>query len=286
MSEVETAGSVTASGEPEVVILPDPEACSQIAAERIAAALADAVAARGVAHWATTGGSTPTGIYRLLANAPLRDAVPWDSVELWWGDDRFVPRDHPLSNAKVADDVLLEIGAHSGQSGTGDYGIDVSAGRRPGAPIPAPNVHPVPTTEAIAESQDAERCAARYAEMLKADGPPIEDGWPVFDIVLLGVGPDGHILSVFPGSPTFDRTEVVLGVPAPTHVEPHVARVTLNPAVVGAARSVLVVSHGASKAEILGQILRGPRDPRRLPAQLARRRGATWLLDVAAARDV
>jgi 6-phosphogluconolactonase len=286
MSELETAGTVEASGEPEVVILPDPEACAQMAAERIAATLADAVGARGVAHWATTGGSTPTGIYRHLANPPLRDAVPWDAVELWWGDDRFVPRDHPFSNVKVADDVLLEIGAHSGQSGTGDYGIDVLAGRRPGAPIPVTNVHPVPTTEAIAEAQDADWCAARYAEMLKAGGPPIEDGWPVFDIVLLGVGPDGHILSVFPGSATFDRTEIVLGVPAPTHVEPHVARVTLNPAIVGVARSVLVVSHGAGKAEILGQILRGPRDPRRLPAQLARRPGATWLLDAAAARNM
>jgi 6-phosphogluconolactonase len=275
---------VTAPDEPEIVVLPDADACSRLAAERMVAALTEAVAARGRAHWATTGGSTPAGIYRQLATPPLRDAVPWDGVELWWGDDRFVPRDHPWSNAKVADDVLLEIAALSGESGTGDYGVDVLGGRRPGAPIPATNVHPFPTTEAIAEAQDTDWCAARYAATLDADGPPNEGGWPVFDIVLLGIGPDGHVLSVFPGSPTFDRSETAVGVPAPTHVEPHVARVTLNPAVVGAARSVLVVSHGDAKADVLHDILGGPRDPRQLPAQLARRAGATWILDAAAAR--
>jgi 6-phosphogluconolactonase len=162
--------------------------------------------------------------------------------------------------------------------------VDALAGRRPGAPIPAANVHPVPTTEAIAEGRDADWCAARYAEMLKTDGPETDDDWPVFDLLLLGVGPDGHILSVFPGSPTFDRAEVALGVPAPTDIEPHVARVTLNPAVVGAARSVIVVSHGEAKAEVLRDVLAGPRDPRRLPAQLARRPGAAWIFDRAAAR--
>jgi 6-phosphogluconolactonase len=120
--------------------------------------------------------------------------------------------------------------------------------------------------------------------MLRVGGPPLENGWPVFDVALLGVGPDGHVLSVFPGSATFDRSEVVLGVPAPTHVEPHVARVTLNPAILGVARLVLVVAHGDGKAEILSTVLHGPRDPRRLPGQLARSAGATWIVDRAAAR--
>jgi 6-phosphogluconolactonase len=283
VSGLPTTGGIDIAGEPEIVVLSDPEACAILAAERIGALLADSVVARGVAHWATTGGSTPAGIYRHLANAPLRDRVPWDAVELWWGDERFVPRDHPLSNAKVADDVLIDIGALSG-SGTGGYGVDVIGGRLPGAPIPATNVHPMPTAEAIAGNHDADWCAARYAEMLRAGGPAIENGWPVFDVVLLGVGPDGHVLSVFPGSATFDRTELALGVPAPTHVEPHVARVTLNPAILGAARTMLVVAHGDAKAAILGDILHGPRDPRRLPGQLARRTGATWIIDRAAAR--
>jgi 6-phosphogluconolactonase len=283
VSELETT-PLEVTGEPEILVLSDAEACSALAAERIAAILTEAVTERGRAHWATTGGSTPAGIYRHLAGPPLRDAVPWDGVELWWGDDRFVPRDHPLSNVKVAADILLEIGALSGESGTGDYGVDVGGGRLPGAPIPATNVHPVPTAEAIGESQDVDWCAARYAEMLRSDGLPIEDGWPVFDLVLLGIGPDGHVLSVFPGSETFDRSEIAIGVPAPMHIEPHVPRITLNPAVLGVARTVLVVSHGDAKARILAEVLSAARDPRRLPAQLARRSGATWILDQAAAR--
>ena len=284
MSDPNAMATLDVTGEPEIVLLPDPEACAHLAAERIAAALVDAVAARGSAHWATTGGSTPAAIYRHLADPPLREFVPWDAVQLWWGDDRFVPRDHPLSNVKPAADVLLEIGALSGESGTGDYGVDVLGGRIHGAPLPAENVHPMPTTEAIGGSHDVDWCAASYAEMLRGAGPPLSGEWPIFDLVLLGVGPDGHILSVFPGSKTFDRKELALGVPAPTHVEPHVARVTLNPAVLDAARTVLVVSHGDGKAAILAEVLKGERDPRRLPAQIVRRPGVTWFIDRAAAR--
>jgi len=272
--------------EPEIVVLPDPEASAAAAAERIAAILVEAAAARGRAHWATTGGSTPAAIYRGLAVAPLRDTVPWAQVELWWGDDRFVPFDHPLSNVSIAAADLLDIGATSGESGTGAYGVDVIAGRTAGAPIPAQNVHPFPIPKAIAEATDPEWAAERYVEMLRADGPPTEGGWPVFDLVFLGVGPDGHVLSVFPGSEAFDRDEIAMGIPAPTHVEPHVARVTLNPRIIDTARRVIVVSHGAAKASILAEILTSERDVRRLPAQLARRPGATWILDEAAASQL
>jgi 6-phosphogluconolactonase len=249
----------------------------------IAAALIDTVSARDRVHWATTGGSTPAAIYRNLATPPLRDRVPWEFVELWWGDERFVPPDHPLSNAKIALSDLLEIGALSGQSGTGGSGVDVTGRRTAGAPIPAENVHPIPTGRAIAEGFGPEWAAERYVETLQAQGPPAEGRWPVFDLVLLGIGPDGHVLSVFPGSDTFDREEVAMAVPAPTHVEPHVARVTLNPRILGVARRIIVVSHGAAKAPILAEVLGPERDERRWPAQLARRAGATWVLDEAAA---
>lgn len=274
------------TNEPEIAIRPDPEACARTAAELIASALSAAVRDRDRAHWATTGGSTPASIYRNLATRPLRDRVPWEFVELWWGDERFVPADHPLSNAKIAEADLLEIGALSGESGTGSSGVDVLGGRTAGAPIPAGNVHPIPTGLAIAQSLTPIWAAQRYAEMLRDVGPPVEGRWPAFDLVLLGIGPDGHVLSVFPGSETFDRDDTVVSVPAPTHVEPHVARVTLNPRVLDVARRVIVVAHGAAKASILAEVLGPERDERRWPAQLARRAGATWILDEAAASAI
>ena len=270
------------SGE-AILVRPDPEACALTAAELIAQVLNDAVAARGVAHWATTGGSTPAAIYRHLAVAPLRDAIPWESVHLWWGDDRFVPSDHMLSNFQVATSDLLDVGALSGQSGTGGSGADVFSGRTAGAPIHAGNVHPVPAGQAIGRGEGPAWAAESYATELLSQGPEFVDGVPAFDLVLVGVGADGHVLSVFPGSETFDAREPVLAVPAPTHVEPHVARVTLHPRVLGVAGTVLVVAHGAAKADILADVLGDQLDERRWPAQLARRAGATWILDEAAA---
>jgi 6-phosphogluconolactonase len=269
--------------EPEIVVRPDPDACAEMAAELIAATLTNAARERGRAHWATTGGSTPAAIYRRLALPPLRDAIPWQEVELWWGDERFVPADHPLSNAKIAEADLLEIGSLSGESGTGGSGVDVVAGRTAGAPIPAGNVHPIPTGLAIAGSHDPDWAAQRYVEQIRAAGVPTDGGWPAFDLVLLGIGPDGHLLSVFPNSEAFDRDDIAMGIPAPTHVEPHVPRVTLNPKILDRARSVIVVVHGSSKAEVLGDVLGPVRDVRQWPGQLARRPGATWILDEAAA---
>ncbi|MEA2550075.1 MAG: 6-phosphogluconolactonase, partial [Chloroflexota bacterium] len=107
------------STEPKIEVLPDPNAVAAVAAQRIATALAGAVGQRGRADWATTGGSTPIGIYRELAQPPLRDMVPWADVHVWWGDDRFVPRDHPLSNVLPLDQVLLRATAFAGLSGDG-----------------------------------------------------------------------------------------------------------------------------------------------------------------------
>jgi 6-phosphogluconolactonase len=271
--------------EPTIVTLADPEACALAAAERIIEILDVTIDNRGEAYWATTGGSAPGGIYRHLASAPLRDEIDWRKVHLWWTDERMVPTDHPLSNAKIANDVLLNVAHRSGMSGSGGLPLDVELGQLPGVSIPIDQVHPIEAGAAIANGHDESWAAHHYAEMLLADGPDTNDeGWPAFDLMLLGVGPDGHILSTFPNSPAFDSTAWAVGVPAPTHVEPHVARVTLNPALASAAHELIVVSHGESKAEILRDILKGPRDERRLPAQLARRPGATWFIDRAAAR--
>jgi 6-phosphogluconolactonase len=263
--------------EPEIVIVADRGAGATEAAARIARILAEAVAGRARADWATTGGSTPVGIYRRLVVPPLADAVPWAAVHVWWGDDRFVPRDHPLSDVKPLDDILLGIAR--GEEGT-------AGGRPGGVPLPVGNLHPFRTGEAIAQGRSAASCATALADELRAAPLANKDGWPVFDLVLVGIGGDGHLLSVFPGSVAFDSTELAMAIPAPTHIEPHVERVTLNPAVLGAARQVIVVAYGSGKAPVLGHIFGTERDPRRWPAQLARRAGATWILDEAAAANL
>ena len=263
--------------EPEIVIVAGPAAGAVEAAALIATALADAVEARGRADWATTGGSTPVVIYRRLAAAPLIDAVPWAAIHVWWGDDRYVPRDHPLSNVKPFYDVLLDIA--EGEEGTAGGGVHR-------VPIPVENLHPFPTTRAIGEARGAAWCAAALADELRAAELPNVDGWPAFDLVLVGIGGDGHLLSVFPGSPALDSSELALAIPAPTHIEPHVERVTLNPTVIGVARQVIVVANGADKAPVIGAIFGSERDPRRWPAQLARRVGAIWILDEAAAASM
>ncbi|HKG56988.1 MAG TPA: 6-phosphogluconolactonase [Candidatus Limnocylindrales bacterium] len=269
--------------QPDVVVLADPDGVAAEAASRIATALASAVEARGRADWATTGGSSAPGIYRHLAEPPFNDDVPWGRVHLWWGDERYVPRDNPLSNAMPADEILLRVGARGAQSGWGETGVDILTDRKPAADIPVSNIHAIPMGPAIGRAGGPEWAAATYEEELRASGIAVDGGWPVFDLVVLGVGPDGHVMSVFPGSAAFERSEWVLPVPAPSHVEPHISRVTLNPRVIEAAREVLVVSTGSSKADVLGQVFGSVVDPRRWPAQLARRRGATWLLDDAAA---
>ncbi len=141
------------SGEPAIRVLADPAAVARGTAERIAATLTDAVARRGRADWATTGGSTPVEIYHHLARSPLRESVPWDDVHIWFGDDRYVPRDHPLSNVILVDQGLLAGAAFSGQSGSGASGIDVERGRDAGVTIPPDRIHPFPIARAIGEAQ-------------------------------------------------------------------------------------------------------------------------------------
>jgi 6-phosphogluconolactonase len=275
------------SGEPRLVIRDDPDAVSAAAAEEVATLLRDAAAARGRADWATTGGSAPVGIYRELAGPPLRDEVPWHAVHVWWGDDRFVPRDHPLSNVLPLDQVLLSAAARAGLSGTGADAVEVELGIEPGAPLPPANVHAPNAGHSIGLGEGPEIAAAEYEADLRAANLELDAaGFGVFDVLLLGIGPDGHLLSVFPGSPLFDSRAWVSGVPAPVHVEPHVPRISLHPGFVAAARAVIVVVHGAAKAGMLATVLGPERDERRWPAQLARRAGATWFLDRAAAADL
>ena len=253
---------MTAAGEPRLVIGATADVPG-LAADAIVRGLVGAIDARGVAHWATTGGSAPAAIYEQLLRPDRRDLVDWSAVHVWWGDDRFVPRDHPLSNVKAVDEILLDD----------DRGV----------PIPLERLHPFRTAEAIGDGHDAAWCAAALADELAHVGPSSPGGWPQFDLVFLGIGGDGHLLSVFPGSAAFDSDAWAMAIPAPTHIEPHVERVTMHPEIVTAARDVLVVVGGASKADVLADILGPVREPRRWPAQVARHERATWILDDEAA---
>jgi 6-phosphogluconolactonase len=261
---------------PTLRVVPSPEDVSTEAAAVIVERLAAAVRERGIAHWCTTGGSSAPGIYRALLSVPLRDALDWTRVHTWWGDDRFVPVGDELSNVTPFERVLREP--------------------ERGLAIPAANVHPVPVAAIQAAGGGPVEAAGAYeAELLKSgplDGVPgstvpadrIREV-PVFDLVILGVGPDGHILSVFPGSAVFDAATWVSAVPAPTHVEPHVPRVTLHPRLVSAARAVLVVTAGAGKSSVLAAAWSGG-DPRELPLRVTLAPNATWLLDEAAAAEL
>jgi len=261
---------------PEVVVVDDAGTAARRAADVVAETLSAAVASRGRADWATTGGSTPIGVYNALI-AMGRGAVPWPMVHSWWGDDRFVPPDHPYSNQKAFLDTLVEAGAYE----TGHSDDDRGRVR-----VPVENVHPFPTGRAIGGGWDADWCARQLEDELRAAGLDEADGWPVLDLMFLGIGGDGHLLSVFPGSEAFDSDRWALAIPAPTHIEPHVARVSLNPSTVRVARRVLAVVLGGSKADIVGRIFGESTDPRQLPAQLAIRDGATWILDEAAAANL
>lgn len=258
-------GNGSGGGAPRVVVV-ETAAVSATAANEIVRVLAAAQAGKDVVHWATTGGSAAPGIYSALRSPEHRAALDWSRIHTWWGDDRFVPTDHPLSNVQPFYEVLI---------------ADETNGRA-GIAIPPDNVHPFPVTEAVARAGGPEWCAARYAATLEALVPQDGSGTPVLDLVILGVGPDGHVLSVFPGSAVWDAPGICAGVPAPTHVEPHVERVTVHPRVVAAAGEVIVITTGASKADHLAAAWAGG-DARELPLRLTRLPQATWILDEAAA---
>lgn len=277
-------GEYTGTGEPRVVVLRDADVVAEAAATRVVERLAEAVKSRGVAHLALTGGSSAVGLYRQLALGRGRGELDWSRVHLWWGDERFVPLDHPESNAGLALNLLLAAAARTGESGQGEAGTDVRAEQTPGVVVPAAQVHPIPTGDAIEHALDPEWAAEQYSASLRREVPLDAAGNPVLDLVLLGVGPDGHIMSAFPGSHALAvDAPLVLAVPAPEHVSPHIPRVTMAPRVLSSARGVLVMVTGSGKAELLASVLGAQRDPDRWPAQLARRGNAVWLLDAAAA---
>jgi 6-phosphogluconolactonase len=182
--------------------------------------------------------------------------MEWSRVHVFWGDDRHVPPDHPDSNFGMAMDTLLSK-----------------------VPIPAGNVHRMRT-----EKPDAERVAEEYAWTLRSAFGIEEGEWPRFDLVLMGLGANGHTASLFPGSDAVrERSRLVI---APWVSELGVHRITLTPPVLNRAALALFVVSGEEKAEALRAVLEGDYQPDRFPAQIVRPAAGRllWLVDRAAAR--
>lgn len=251
---------------PAVRVLDDAQGVAEAAADRVIEAATAAVAARGVFHLCTTGGSTPAALYRALREPSRANRMPWAQTQIWFGDDRFVPRADPLSNVSPLDAQLLSAGADGAPS-----------------PLSPSAVHPWPTTAA-----DAPTAVSAYLAELRAAGVPhTPSGFPIFDLVLIGIGGDGHCLSVFPGSPlALDGAPVAAGVPAPTHIEPHVPRLSFSLGVLAAAREALALAPGAGKAEALARIFSSGTAVSDAPAKAAQIPTATWLLDTASAANL
>lgn len=218
-----------------VEVFADRVALAQAAAAFIKDAAGLAVAERGVFSLALAGGSTPLETYRLLGHDP---AFPWAETQLFWGDERCVAVEHPDSNRGAA---LKALG--------------------PPEALPLDNIHP------IRGQLSAQEAAQDYEWRLK--GFFADLGRPAFDLVLLGLGPDGHVASLFPGGPGLSEQGAwVVPVPAPTHLEPQVPRVSLSLWAINQARQVLLMISGVAKATVVER-LRGGEAPD-LPAALVR----------------
>jgi 6-phosphogluconolactonase len=244
---------MTASSSREIIVVADEKAIAETAAKRLINRLRAATERAAVC---LTGGSSPEGLYRLLAEEPWCSQVPWDRVHWFMGDDRFVPENDPLSNMGMARRLFLD---------------KVRA--------PRGNVHPIPT-DAIYPEGAANLYQDTLQQFYRAER--LDPAKPLFDLVLMGVGPDGHTASLFPEQRTLEEQERwVMGV-AKAGMEPLVPRVTLTFPALASTREMLFIVDGAGKREILRRVFSGED----LPAARAHSDGAlVWLLDRAAAPE-
>jgi len=241
--------------EREIRILADGAAIAQRAAQQFLQAAADAVRERGSFTAALAGGSTPKTLYSLLANDPaLRSQVPWDKIHLFFGDERHVGPGHPDSNFRMATEAMLSK-----------------------APLKAEQV-----TRIKGEYTDAEQAAQEYEQALRTYFQLKDGEYPRFDLLLAGMGNEGHTLSLFPGTKALHpgARVVVRNWVGKLYTE----RITLTaPAASNAARIIFMVT-GADKAPALKAVLEGPYEPEQLPAQLLQPKNGKllWLVDAAA----
>ena len=245
-----------------LVMVDDASAAARATAELVITAAVDTVQKRGVFHFCTTGGSTPAALYAVLREEANVHRMPWSSTEIWFGDDRHVPRTNPLSNLAAIDSVLLAPAADGAPS-----------------PISPRAIHPWPTGEEGARAVHLYLSAAQSAGVEHTSA-----GVPIFDLLLIGIGGDAHCLSVFPGSPlTATDAPVAAATPAPTHIQPHVPRLTFSLGLLSAAHAVCATVVGEGKSTALARILEGAGSTSELPAKAALLPTATWIVDRAAA---
>ncbi len=242
---------------PTIHIVADIEELSRVAAVEFVHRAQDAVQAKGIFTVVLSGGSTPKSLYTLLADdVTLRAAVPWDKVHFFWGDERHVPPDHPDSNYRMAHEALLSK-----------------------VLVPAANVQRIKS-----EYPEAHRAADEYDQRLREFFAVAVGHFPQFDLLLLGMGPDGHTASLFPGTAALhERTRLVVA----NCVEKFSTdRITLTPPVLNNAARIIFLVGGEEKAETLRAVLQGEQQPERFPAQLISPTQGTllWLVDRSAAR--
>jgi len=245
----------------EVLIHHDAGLLARAAAARLVTSLVDRQAAAGSASLVLTGGGIGTAVLAELAAAPARDAVDWRRLDIWWGDERFLPAGHPERNETGARAALLRH-------------LDANPAR----------VRPMPAADGP-DGDDPEAAAARYASWLAAAAQPEDHGpVPSFDVLLLGIGPDGHVASLFPGLPAlYDERPVVAVRGAP---KPPPLRLSLTLPAIRCAREVWVLAAGAEKAGAVRLALSDV-GPVQVPAAGARGRQRTlFLLDRAAASRI
>ncbi|MEO6821265.1 MAG: 6-phosphogluconolactonase [Candidatus Nanopelagicales bacterium] len=245
---------------PEIVVRPDAATLAESIAARLVARIAEVQSGRPTASLCLTGGTIGIALLAAVAKSPARDAVDWSRLDLWWGDERYLPADNPERNVEQARTALLD-----------------------GVPLDPARVHPMAAAGTYASVEDA---AAAYARELAgaAHAQQLATS-PSFDVCLLGIGPEGHVASLFPGEPALHDDRAVVAVHGSPKPPP--TRITLTMATLCGSQEVWIVASGDTKAGAVRLALSEEVGVLQVPAAGARGLERTvFLLDEAAAADL
>jgi len=241
-----------------VIVEPSAEQLTSVVATLIQSILCESVARAGMCRLALSGGTTPRSVYQYLAEHAMLAEVPWSEVAIFWGDERDVPHDNVESNYRMATRLLL------------DY-----------LPLNPQNIFPMP-----ADCADLDAGAVEYEATIRQFVPPDEDGVPAFDLILLGLGADGHAASLFPGSSAVEETQRLVVAPFVPVLGRR--RMTFTVPLLNAARCVLFLVTGEDKTQVMHEVLTEPASAMatRPAARIQPPRGMLiYAMDAAAARQ-